>query len=255
MYQQCKVISQISLSADTRVLTLEVGEMARISQPGQFIMIKCWEGNDPFFMRPISINGVDREAGTMTLLYKIKGRGTTHMAELHPGDSAQVLGPLGKGFPVLSSAKRVALIGRGIGIAPLLQLARDYASQGTELCVYLSAKRQEELYDEAAFQALGACVRTTTDPMVVITDLMAEDCAEKPFDAAFSCGSKRLGKGMQELHKQYGFPAWISLERHMACGVGACKGCICENRDPKTGEPLYQRVCKDGPVFNVDEVM
>lgn len=255
MYQQCKVISQIALSADTRVLELDVGEMARASQPGQFVMIKCWEGNDPFFMRPISINSVDRNAGSMTLLYKIKGRGTKHMADLKPDDTATLLGPLGHGFPILPQAKRVALIGRGIGIAPLLQLARNYAAQGTELYIYLSAKREDELYDVEAFRALGACVHTTTDPTVVITDRLAEDCAVLTFDAAFSCGSKRLGKGMQEIHKKYGFPAWISLERHMACGVGACKGCICENRDPKTGEPIYKRVCKDGPVFDVDEVM
>ena len=166
-----------------------------------------------------------------------------------------VLGPLGRGFPVIPGAERVALIGRGIGMAPLLQLARDYVAQGTEVFVYLSAKQPEELYNTEDFRALGAVVRTTTDPTALITDRLAEDCGALRFDAAYSCGSRRLGKAMQSLHKSHGFPAWISLERHMACGVGACKGCVCESRDPITGEPSYARVCKDGPVFPVDEVM
>lgn len=255
MYQQCPVLRQSQVSPGVYELELNVGEMAALSQPGQFVMIKSWEGNDPFFLRPISINSVDRAAGSMTLLYKVKGRGTVHMSHLKPGDTATVLGPLGKGFPVDSGARRVALIGRGIGIAPLLQLARDYAAQGTELCVYLSARQDSELHNKSAFEALGAVVRTTSNPQELITDRMAEDCSEHPFDAAYSCGSNRLGQAMQQLHKTYGFPAWISLERHMACGVGACKGCVCENKDPKTGEPYYARVCKDGPVFDVDEVM
>ena len=267
MYKSCNVIFQTEISPGVYVMTLDVGDMAKESLPGQFIMIKGWEGMEPFLMRPISINSVDRERGTMTILYNVKGRGTKLLSDLQEGDSANVLGPLGQPFPVIKGARRVALIGRGIGIAPLLLLAQDYAKQGTELYVYLSAKKEDYLFNKDVFEALGAMVRTTTDANVNITDAFKEDCAmnvelvglpdvaRPPFDAAYSCGSNRLARDMQEMHKEYGFPAYISLEEHMACGVGACKGCVCNAKNTATGESYYARVCKDGPVFNVDEVL
>lgn len=262
MYKSCEIIFQTEISPGIMVMTLNVGDMAKETLPGQFIMIKTWEGTEPFFMRPISVNSVDRDRGTMTILYKVKGRGTKLMSEAEDGETAMVLGPLGQPFPVIKGAKRVALIGRGIGIAPLLLLAQDYAAQNTEIYVYLSAKQDDYLFNKEAFQSLGAHVRTTTDAAVNITDEFKKDCQEltdgntyAPFDAAYSCGSNRLAKDMQTLHNEYGFPAYISLERHMACGVGACKGCICDAKNTATGESYYARVCKDGPVFNVDEVM
>ena len=254
MYKDCKVILQRQSSPGVFVLTLDVGDMAKESKPGQFVMIKCWSGSDPFLMRPISINSVDRAAGTMTLLYTVKGKGTKLLAELKEGDLAQVLGPVGSDFPIYEDAKKVALIGRGIGIAPLLLLAEDYAKSGTELYVYLSAKKEEHLFNKDDFTALGATVRTTTKPNEVITDLVAEDCKAAPFDAAYSCGSNRLAQGMQKLHKEYDFPAFVSLEQHMACGIGACKGCVCKAKNPDTKEEYYPRVCKEGPVFPVDEI-
>ena len=272
MYKNCKVIFQTEISSGVFVMTLDVGGMAEESLPGQFIMIKGWEGMEPFLMRPISINSVDRERGTMTILYNVKGRGTKLLSQLQEGDSANVLGPLGQPFPVIKDARRVALIGRGIGIAPMLLLAQDYAKQGTELYVYLSAKKEEFLFNKDVFESLGAMVRTTTDANVNITDAFKEDCAtladsvsdgdtameagtRPPFDAAYSCGSNRLARDMQEMHREYNFPAYISLEEHMACGVGACKGCVCNAKNLATGEDYYARVCKDGPVFNVDEVL
>ena len=255
MYKKCKVIFQTEITEGVFVMTLDVGGMAEESLPGQFVMIKGWEGMEPFLMRPISINSVDRERGTMTILYNVKGRGTKLMSELKEGDTANVLGLLGQPFPVIKGARRVALIGRGIGIAPLLLLAQDYARQGTELYVYLSGKKEEYLFNKDVYEALGATVRTTTDANVNITDAFKEDCASVPFDAAYSCGSNRLARDMQEMHREYNFPAYISLEEHMACGVGACKGCVCNAKNLATGEDYYARVCKDGPVFNVDEVL
>ena len=236
-------------------MTLDTGDMAKSSKPGQFVMIKCWEGSEPFLMRPISINSVDRNNGTMTLLYAVKGIGTELLSKLQEGDSADVLGPVGSTFPLVQGASRVALIGRGIGIAPLLLLAQDYKAMGTELYVYLSAKQEEHLFNREAFEELGAVLRTTTDTNYVITDDMARDCEELGgFDAAYSCGSNRLAKGMKEVHIAYEFPAYVSLEQHMACGIGACKGCVCKAKNPATGEEYYPRVCKEGPVFAVDEI-
>ena len=260
MFKDCVVDYQKEISPGIFVMTLNVDEMAEEVEPGQFVMIKSWQGSDPFLMRPISINSVDRKGGIMTLLYTVKGKGTKLLSELGIGDLVQVLGPLGTPFPLIEEAKRVALIGRGIGIAPLLQLAQDYIRQGTEVYVYLSAKQESHLFNKDAFEYLGAKVRTTVNSQEVITDLMADDCrdlsesGEMPFDAAYSCGSNRLARGMQALHKEYGFPAYVSLEQHMACGIGACKGCVCTAKEEGSDQVYYPRVCKEGPVFDVDRI-
>ena len=255
MYKDCQITFQKEICPNIFVMTLDIGNMADATMPGQFVMIKSWSGRDPFLMRPISVNSVDRKAGKMTLLYTVKGKGTQLLSQLNQGDTVQLIGPLGSSFPILPDAKRVALIGRGIGIAPLLLLAQDYAAQGTELFVYLSGNTEESLYDLKAFEYLGATVRTSINPNEVITDKMAEDCKEAPFDAAYSCGSKRLARGMKDLSEEYDFPAYVSLEQHMACGIGACKGCVCKATNQETGEVYYPRVCKEGPVFPVAQVI
>jgi dihydroorotate dehydrogenase electron transfer subunit len=206
-------------------------------------------------MRPISINAVDAEKGTLTLLYKVVGTGTELMSRLVAGDSVQMLGPLGKGFPIGKDCRRVAVIGRGIGIAPLRFLAETCLARGIEVYAYLSAKEPDYLFHRELLVSLGAVVRTTTDPAVHITDAFAEDLREKPFDAAYSCGSNRLARAMRDLHRQYGFPAYVSLEEHMACGIGACKGCVCREYGREDGTEHYARVCKDGPVFDVERVI
>lgn len=254
MYLKCRVLQQVKVGAEAFALDLDVQEMAGLSRPGQFVMVRCWEGDDPFLMRPFSINSMDRKNGIMTLLYQVRGRGTSLMSALRPADSVAVLGPLGRGFPVREGASRVALIGRGMGIAPLLLLAQDYAAHGTELHVYLSARSEEGLFNRSQFERLGARVTTTTASSLNVTDRMVEDCRSLKFDAAYSCGSRRLGLGMKELHLKYGFPAYVSLEEHMACGLGACKGCACRTRRSEAGGE-YALVCKDGPVFDVDEVL
>lgn len=235
-------------------LVLDAPDMARAAEPGQFAMLKNWEGPDPFLMRPISINSFDREAGTLTFLYKLVGRGTKLLAKAQPGDKVEVIAPEGRGFPVGKDFKRVAVIGRGIGIAPLRGLVEQYRAQGTEVYAYLSAKNDDFLFHRDLFTSLGVVVRNTTDPNVNITDAFAKDLETLAFDAAFSCGSKRLGKDMKRLHRQYGFAAYISLEEHMACGIGACKGCVCKHYD-EDGTETYKRVCKDGPVFDVERVV
>ena len=140
---------------------------------------------------------------------------------------------------------------QNIQLPPMEQLR----AQGTEVYAYLSAKSEDDLFHQELFRTLGAVVRTTTAPNERITDAFAADAAQLPFDAAYSCGSNRLAAHMKQLHAQHGFPAYVSLEEHMACGVGACKGCICTAHDKDSGEASYVRVCKSGPVFDVDRVL
>jgi len=130
MYQNVTVVTNELVIPGYMRMVISCPEMAAAAQCGQFMMLKAWDGNAPFLMRPISINFADPKEGTMTFLYKIVGEGTKLMAALKEGDKMQALGPLGHGFPVSAEAKRVAIIGRGIGIAPLRLLAKTALSQG-----------------------------------------------------------------------------------------------------------------------------
>ena len=254
MYQTVEVAQAAAISPQYRRLVIRAPEMAGATQPGQFMMLRAWKGTVPFLMRPISVNDVDTRAGTVSFLYKVVGEGTALMAELRPGDTMQVLGPLGHGFPLPAGAERIAVIGRGIGIAPLRLLARRAREQGTGVCAYLSAKEELQLFDRAELEELGAAVRTTCDAAVNVTEFFARDLETLSFDAAYSCGSKRLMREMHQLHLRYGFASYVSLEEHMACGIGACKGCVCKTHDAD-GSQRYETVCQCGPVFPTERIV
>lgn len=255
MYQTTKVLSNEKVCDGVYSMVLQAHGIAAASAPGQFVMLKAWEGNVPFLMRPFSINTADVAAETETFLYKVVGEGTRRMAALGTGDSVQLLGPLGNGFPVDTTARRVAVVGRGIGIAPMRFLVEQYRRQGTEVYAYLSAKNDDFLFHRDLFEQLGAVVRTTTDPTVRVTSFLEQDAERVSFDAAYSCGSKRLARDLKRLHDAKGVKAYLSLEEHMACGLGACKGCTHVAYDPQTGAETYVRVCKEGPVFPVERVV
>jgi len=254
MYQNVTVVTNELVIPGYMRMVISCPEMAAAAQCGQFMMLKAWDGNAPFLMRPISINFADPKEGTMTFLYKIVGEGTKLMAALKEGDKMQALGPLGHGFPVSAEAKRVAIIGRGIGIAPLRLLAKTALDCGAEVYAYLSAKSDDQIFDKAELEAMGVVVRSTSDGNVNVTSFLAEDCKTLKFDAAYSCGSKRLMTDMHNLGLQYGFETYVSLEEHMACGIGACKGCVCKTHD-KEGKEQYETVCKCGPVFPTERIV
>lgn len=255
VYQKAAVLENQRVCDGVYSMVVSAPDAAAASLPGQFVMLKAWEGDAPFLMRPISINTADAGSGTLTFLYKVVGQGTKHMSALDAGASVQLLGPLGAGFPILPAAKRVAVVGRGIGIAPTRFLVEAYRRQGTEVYAYLSGKNDDFLFHRALYEQLGAVVRTSTDPAVRVTSYLTEDAENAPFDAAYTCGSNRLAQDLKQLHDRTGLPAYVSLEEHMACGVGACKGCTHVAYDPETGAESYVRVCKEGPVFPVERVV
>lgn len=255
MYQSLTVSGQTEVCDGVLSLVMYGSEMARASQPGQFLMVKSWNEEVPFLMRPISINSVDREKGTITLLYKVVGEGTTLMSHLKEGDSVQVIGPLGHGFPIPENARRAAVIGRGMGIAPPA-IPGGGVRQLRYRGVCLSFCQAGELLVPCGTVPLhGRDGAGDYQSLRQRDGFFAEDLQNVEFDVAYSCGSNRLGQRMTQLHRQYGFPAYISLEEHMACGIGACKGCVCKAHTQNNNDPSYVRVCKEGPVFDVERVM
>ncbi len=254
MYQTVAILENAPVCPGSLRMVLDAPDISRESKPGQFIMLKAWEGKEPFLLRPFSIHTADRATGRLVLLYKVVGQGTKHMQALKPGDTVTVLGPLGHGFPLESGMKRIALVGRGIGIAPLLFLAEEARRQGTEVHAYLSAKEEGHLFAKDQFLALGCQVKATCEGGALVTDFFEEDLNTHTFDAAYTCGSNRLMREVRRLEKAHGFAGYVSLEEHMACGIGACKGCVCTVHE-KNGAQAYATVCKSGPVFSLERIV
>ena len=235
-------------------ILLSAPQIAEQARPGQFVMLKYWRGIDPFFMRPFSINTVDRAGGTLGILYKIVGEGTEILANLPADSDVEVLGPRGNGFPISDGMTRIAVIGRGVGAAPMRFLAERARSMGIGVRAYISAGKEEHLFDKAAYEASGCVFTGCTDGNVKVTSFFKEDLKKMKFDAAYVCGSKRLMRDVAALSDQYGFEGYVSLEAHMACGIGACKGCAVPLKTAD-GSEAYARVCKEGPVFPVKRIV
>ena len=253
MYISAKSMTNRIVTPGFGRIDLAVPEVAAAAEPGQFVMIKYWKGAQPFFMRPFSLNSVDREAGTLSILYKIVGTGTELLAQVPDGTDVEVLGPLGHGFPIPEGAKRIAVIGRGVGAAPMRFLAEEARRRGIEVHSYISAGKEEHLFDRATYEAAGCSFTGCTDSSRNVTEFFAADLEKMSFDAAYTCGSRRLMRDVKDLSARYGFAGYVSLEAHMACGIGACKGCVVPAHD-ENGNEYYVRVCKDGPVFPVERI-
>lgn len=228
--------------------------------PGQFLQLRCTNnGFDPLLRRPFSPAGVDRTQGEIELLYRVVGRGTYWLSLRRPGDTLNVVGPLGEQFCLGPGFTRIALVGRGVGIAPLLFLAKEASSLGINVSSFLSVRPEEQEFAEAVCDALRAhgskpCV--SNDPDELVTDYLREMlvCGER-IDAIYVCGSRRLLREVKEISQQYDVPAQVSLETRMGCGMGVCNGCVVKVRNGSDEGWRYSRVCIEGPVFFVQEIL
>lgn len=254
MLQQGFVLENHKVAEGVFRMRVHTENIAATVTPGQFVMLKCWEGHDPFLMRPFSINSANSEKSEIEILYKVVGKGTRIMANLKEGEELNLLGPLGKGFPLKENAKRIALIGRGIGMAPLRFLAERALERGILVHAYLSSSSLDHLYDKAIYESLNIPVSYTVQSNELVTDLFKKDLESLQFDAAYLCGSKRLMRQTDALADLYGFEAYVSVEEHMACGMGACKSCTCKLQK-ESGERYDGYVCKDGPVFAIKRLV
>lgn len=250
----CRVCEQLSISPDYYLLSLEAPELARNVSPGQFVMLRCGEGYDNFLRRPMSIHQVDRSRGQLDILYQVKGKGTNWLSKRTSGELLSLLGPLGHGFTCSESAGKGLLIGAGVGVAPLLFLASELAARQWELVILMGARSENGVLRTDAFMEYGQVKTATEDGSCgiqgTILDLAANELRNSSFDMIYSCGSLPVLKGVQDLIRQNKIPAELSLDERMACGVGACVGCVCQGADGS-----YLKVCQDGPVFSAGEVV
>lgn len=247
---KAKIISHKRLSGNYWFLEFESGLIAKNASPGQFVNIKVSDTFEPLLRRPISIHGV--EASKVKLVYEVLGKGTRALACKKTGELLDIIGPLGKGFSYKQSTKagpiKNILIAGGMGIAPLFFLAQKI--KVTKPLVLIGAKTKNQLLGEAAFKKLGCQVQIATDDGSKGFKGKVTELLEKilPANSIYACGPRQMLKAVAQIAHKNKINAQLSLEEHLACGIGACLGCVVET---KSG---YQRVCKDGPVFYTDEL-
>lgn len=228
-------------------------EIAEIAQPGQFAHIRV-EGFT--LRRPISICEINREKGTLRIVFEIRGEGTAAIANLNEGSLVDMLAPLGHGFTVNPDFEKVVLIGGGIGTPPMLPLAQIYGEKATVITGFRSANAVI-LQDD--FKRTNAETIVCTDDGTFgthgfVTQPFETLVKEGNVDAVYACGPMPMLRGISALCKENGVKLCeISLEERMACGIGACLGCACKTK--KNDEEYFAHVCKEGPVFNAEEVV
>ncbi|HBT47746.1 MAG TPA: dihydroorotate dehydrogenase electron transfer subunit [Peptococcaceae bacterium] len=227
-------------------------------RPGQFVHLRCGSSWDPLLRRPLSIHDYNPARQELELLYQVVGRGTAWLAGRRPGDFLDGLGPLGRGF-TLPPGPRVALVAGGLGIAPLFFLARVAAAGGYQVTLYVGARSRDGLLRLETLQGLAVEVQRATDDGSAgfagpVTSLLARHLEYKQYDGIFACGPRAMLAEVAKLAGQRGIPAEVSLEERMACGLGACRGCVVALYG-EDGSIAYENVCSAGPVFPAEKIV
>lgn len=264
--EQAVVLSQISLGAGIYDLTLQTKEIAAHAKAGQFVSVYCKDGTR-LLPRPISLCGIDRDNGTIRLVYRVTGEntGTEEFSRLQAKDTVRILGPLGNGFTV-EPGKKAFLIGGGIGVPPMLQLAKDINSgvamgladgaQKPEISIVMGYRDASTfLLDE--FREQGATYVATEDGSLGTRGNVLNAIEENGLDAEviYACGPMPMLRALASYAKEHDMECYISMEERMACGIGACLACVCKSTDKDAHTNVHnKRICKEGPVFNAKEV-
>jgi dihydroorotate dehydrogenase electron transfer subunit len=235
-------------------LTLE-GEVEP-SQPGQFYMLRGDWGADPLLGRPLSILGEDPKKGTLRFLLKVVGEGTRRLHALQPGERVYGLGPLGRAFPIPAlRGKPSVLVGGGVGVPPLVNLAKRFVEHGFPFCFLQGARTREDLLLLDELSELGVKpVLTTEDGSEGIKGLVTAPLEKElaSSQAVYACGPEGMLKAVAAMCRGK-LSCHLSLEARMGCGYGVCLGCVVAVE--KNGKRIYERVCQEGPVFDGEAVL
>ena len=248
--ERAVIVSQKCIGTDIYDMVLSFPKGAKEAKPGQFIAMYCEDGTK-LLPRPISICGIDAEKGTLRVVYRIAGEGTRLFSEMKEGDSLEVLGPLGNGFTM--KEEKAIIVGGGIGIPPMLELDKQLSCEKTVVLGY-----RDELFLKDEFESYADVVVATEDGSCGTKGTVIDAIKEAGVDGKviYACGPMPMLKALAEYAEAHDMEAQISLEERMACGIGACLGCICKTKKKDHHTNVNnQRICKDGPVFDAKEVV
>lgn len=255
----CQVVSQCEAAEGIFLVIMKARELARRSQPGQFVHIRTGCGWIPLWRRPFSVHGVDEKNESIQIVYRVVGPGTAALSRVKPGECLDVMGPLGNGFDTGKPFTRSLLVAGGLGSADLFFLAGRLVRRKKKVLFLWGVRRKSELFGVDALRNAGADVRISSEDGSagkegLVTDLLREALGEKEWAdgnaEGFVCGPKGMIKAVQGMAGKTPIPWQVSMEEKMACGVNACKGCAVKMKDGG-----YRMACSDGPVFDLGEVV
>lgn len=248
-----RIISQEKIAAEIYSMWIEAAEIAEQTRPGQFISVYC-KDNSRILPRPISVCEIDKEKGALRIVYRIAGKGTDEFSHMQAGDTVDIMGPLGNGFPMEEAkGKRIFLMGGGIGIPPMVQTAKEAEAEITVIAGY----RNSEIFLKEESEKAGKLVVATEDGSVGtkgnVMDAIRENNLEA--DVIFACGPTPMLRAIKKYAEEKNILCYLSMEEKMACGIGACLACVCKSKEKDSHSHVHnKRVCKDGPVFLSTEV-
>jgi dihydroorotate dehydrogenase electron transfer subunit len=268
---QAEVLEQEKVGPDCYRLSFKAPQIAALGKPGQFVNIApCSRQYDVLLRRPLTIYRVFTETGVVAVVYKVRGRGTAILSRKSPGENIDVLGPLGHGFEVDFSASMAILVSGGMGIASIMFLAEKLAAlpkdkdQQPYIYALIGAHSPEDVICVDDFVSLGSAVRVNTWITRVMLEKvlsqLLDDLSTRGVDTStcslYTCGPAGMLKKIAQWAEERRMFCQVSMEAHMACGVGACQSCICKVKanHHDSLDYAYALVCREGPVFKATEI-
>ncbi len=258
--EKCRILDHQKIAPQHYKLILSSAYMSSHAEPGQFVNVKVCEGYDPLLRRPLSIHRTSPEHKRFELLYEVVGKGTELLSQASVGSELDILGPLGQGFNIDKKKTAAILVGGGMGVAPLLMLAEDLKGKVEDTYILIGASSKDRVLCEKDFKAVTEDVLVSTDDgsygkKGFVSDVLLElinnqlSKVQSPMSTIYACGPKEMLKAVTDIAFQKKIDCQVSMEQHMACGIGTCLGCVIRTQEG------YKKVCDEGPVFDAKEII
>ena len=255
--EKVELIKKEQIKSDIYKYSVKSDKMANQAKPGQFLEIRVTDSIEPFLRRPISIHNVKKDEGIIEFIFQVKGKGTELLSERKEGELIDIIGPLGKGTFNTNGYEKIAIIGGGIGIFPLYELAKQAKESGKNVNMYLGFRNKDFVILENEYKEVANNFTLATDDGSYgkngfAINFLKDDISKNPVDCIYACGPLPMLKAVQALAKEKNIPCQLSLEERMGCGMGVCIGCAVKYKTET--EDTFKRVCREGPVFDANTV-
>ncbi len=254
-----ELVKKEQLKPDIYKFSVKAPSIVETAKPGNFIEIRVTDQTEPFLRRPISIYNLDRENGILEFIFQVKGKGTDILAKREVGSQIDIIGPVGYGTFQYADYEKIAIIGGGIGVFPLYELAKCAKAENKEVTTYLGFRSKDFVVLKEEFKKVSNQLILTTDDGSYAEKGFAINYLEKDIEAGkidsiYACGPLPMLRAVQKLALEKEIPCQVSLEEKMACGLGVCLGCAVKTAKSPKDAPEYWHVCKAGPVFQAKDV-